>query len=378
MAELLSLFAVLVTIYLWECVVWFDGDSILLDIRAQPPSLLRTIGAGDSSSHFVISNVYPPFAQIAVCPAPSIFVSSEGISYPYSNRSSFTAFEEITEITSSNRTVYVNGRRMILKTISATHAANLVSLLDRLRGLPKPERIQILDAGLKGSMDVSNIQSKLALYYCATGSLKLDSAILFLTVFLVFPILLFLSFESVLWPLMLFVLLLAVGMTARDFDAAAKAISLTVPSDRLTTILAMLASPLSAMRAQCTLARGLLEEFDQVAVVRSMCGGESPARETAAVILRKLHYAPRFSASSQECSHYSEWCERYTGRILELLGPSASLETLLTPPSRQSDSASYCPYCHCQYVLVSGACSDCDIPLVTFTETGEQKKASGC
>jgi len=124
--------------------------------------------------------------------------------------------------------------------------------------------------------------------------------------------------------------------------------------DRREKLLALLLSPVGAIRAPGVLIKNSVVEFHPLAVAAAVMPHRD-ARRFAARILRDLTFATPGddNSSSMESEWRSavwEWTRKEFGNPELLVGP---------PVRRFSASLSYCPRCEQEYVVAIGLCVDC-------------------
>lgn len=360
----ISLFFALVGIYLWECLIWADDETLLIDIATRPAVLLREAALPPlfHRSGVYLSNLYPKHGQVAVCAKPRLFPSIEAVSFHPHPDSRLFRYDEMTQIAISDCRVVVNGA-VVMNTQTTEYAEHVADLLTRLRNGSKADRETLLHAELARSMDVVTIRSRVNSYRDATRRLLRDETAGLLLIFIALPIILLLGIERLAWPVGVVVVVAMLGFLIWDFRVA----SHRLHARRSMNDFALLAlSPFAALRAHHILASGMLEGFDQVAISKSICD-EATFRQIASLALRVLSFPIACPLSQPEVEHDRDWRTRYLQHLDKLLGPTLSRQQLLAAPLRQPDCLSYCPRCESQYVLSTGMCSDCNIRLVSFS-----------
>jgi hypothetical protein len=145
---------------------------------------------------------------------------------------------------------------------------------------------------------------------------------------------------------------LLVANAAYTFHRIHRILSPTASGDRRDKLLALMLSPVGAIRAPAVLIKTAVAEFHPLAVAAAAMPHEEARRFTGR-ILRDL----TFLVQGDEKGTSIEWRSAVWEWTLSEFGDPRSL---VGPPIRKfHESISYCPRCEQEYVVAVGACADC-------------------
>ena len=317
MSDLQVLWAVLVGLYLWECLCWLPRGSVAFTSRFGRKWQMREPAASLSNRRggFILSTVLPPLGFLLVSHIPPRAI----------------------------------GRRAV------------------------QERTQAFESPYAASLDVTTIRKRWAQFQEVSRSLKWWCNGLCVFVFMVTPLAIrFLGLPRC-WPALLLCLVAIAFATARTFKRAHRALYPDRAEERFTQSLTIFLAPTSAMRAFDTLSRPLLNMFHPLAIARVFC---SPAQfnALAQATLLGLRYAPQGKghAASLETTAEQQFRQGWLKAVEAFLGrEKVNIEDLTRPPEPQDESChSFCPRCRAQFVWSSGECADCGgLPLQQLART---------
>lgn len=218
---------------------------------------------------------------------------------------------------------------------------------------------------LRRMLDTKAARRRLHAYRRVLRPLYWDSYLMLAVVFLFFPLV---ALRFGIWIALFLVpaFLLGVVHMVCAFRRVHRAFEPDAVRERREKTVALVFSPLGAMRVPSSLLRNSLAGFHPLAVAAaSMPPAE--ARLVASRILRQLRFdrperegldGPQAQTNDEQITVVWEWAAREFGDLESLLGP---------PQKRYPDSISFCPRCEQEYVLTAGECSDCPgISLETF------------
>ena len=202
-------------------------------------------------------------------------------------------------------------------------------------------------------LDTKSARQQIRLSRRLVRPLYVNSYLYFSLAFGVFPILAWYFGLFACLPL-LPVFFFLIANTAYTFRRIYCVLNPTALADRREKLLALLLSPLGAIRAPAVLIKNSITEFHPLAVAAAVMPHEEARRFTARV-LRDLTFAAQGDEnwSSMETEWRSavwQWTQSEFGDPELLVGP---------PVRRFHTSLSYCPRCEQEYVVTVGVCVDC-------------------
>ena len=307
-----------------------------------------------------------PLASISICPRG---ITVDRWILAEASQTEFVAFENISSIEAIQRELVVNGTRFAVAA-SEGQAAKFETIVKRLKARTLPDRSAEIERELSQSLDADLIRSKLDEYIKKTSELSIDSFALFVTIFMVSPIVVWRWGLVGTWPFLLCSVVLIVALTAWDYHRTNLELFPTSSVSQWRAIASILLSPPAAMHATKYLARDLGRDCHPLALAAARCSKED-YRTLASWVLRDLRF-PRETGEPGDilAADCTDWFARQLGSAVSSLlrNSGQEPEELLAPPSRESGLAqSYCPRCLSQFVIPGGLCPDCGgIPLRSF------------
>ena len=212
--------------------------------------------------------------------------------------------------------------------------------------------------------------------------LRISGFTLFVLAFIVGPALYYSPWPPS-WPAVIiyFVMLFSTWMlTVWDYAACRKRLLGEKFSARFRHMGMLLLSPASAMRSSEVLLRNGLAAFHPLAAAAALCTKDRFAALARPMMLALEHPKPGEVPSDPAACRIDAWFRKKLLKRLNALLRRVEIDPaeLLRPAEPLSDSRSYCPRCHNQFVLAEGTCPDCGgLALVAYTRENS-RPAQGC
>ncbi|HJQ96694.1 MAG TPA: hypothetical protein VJ826_00195, partial [Candidatus Polarisedimenticolaceae bacterium] len=201
-----------------------------------------------------------------------------------------------------------------------------------------------------GRFDARSLRRRLELMRPRLFRASIFSWLLAANMFVLGPVLAQIFGWALVLPLWLGVHVVLTALIVRACMKAARQLPMLGYEARVETLLSLALYPPSAARFLETLTAKALGDVDPLAVAAVLVDREELARMARERLLDPDIDPPRRDEIET---------------LLEEEG--VSLETVLAPPSRQSDSDRFCPRCQAQYRGGVERCADCeDVVLVPF------------
>jgi len=375
MSELQILFAVVVVLYLLQCVAWVPQDSAAFRATFFAGWKQELGGFRLAAAHVrgVPGNPLPPLRGVAVCQPALVAVSPEGIAHLHGGPQAFFPFASIEKVSADGKSVCTGGedirsQRDLFDASTADEARRLAAWLEKLRGMPEKKRGQAIEKRLAAALEFERASERYAEFERATRLLGWSCTALFAYLFLFLPLIIDAVGLARVWLVLAGVLVVMVALIGWDFRRAHRQLHPDDGDARWTALMTILLSPVAAIRAKDVVFRDLFTSFHPLAVARVLCLPEE-FRRIAARTLREITFPiPATAAGEDEDSFQCEsWFrERQSAAIRRFLNDAELRpEELLAPPAPSGpQSVSYCPRCCQQYAVSPGACTDCGgIPL---------------
>jgi hypothetical protein len=257
-----------------------------------------------------------------------------------------------------------------LRMASERGARALATFLRELGACKEKERSARIERALAKRLDVSAVRERRRQYRRSTWALQLCTNLLFLSIFAGVPLIVFTELGTR-WYVILGVALAAWILTPWLLRRALKACFARTDWPPTSRQVALLLSPVSAIRAPDLVAQHLLADFDPLAVAAVLLGRERFAELVREELAELLYRVPTPGAAEDETR---SWFRERRRRAVQGLAKEQGVdpEALFQPPPREDEGCrAFCPRCRAQYVLAEGACASCqDIRLLPLDGAG--------
>lgn len=246
---------------------------------------------------------------------------------------------------------------------SRAHAEGFAELLAELGPLAPEERERRLGRWRAQAFHLDAAQARLDTFREETQLLRVLGWGLFVMGLLLLPAVLYLHpvLERLLAPLMWGIAFLYAAALGAAVHAGARLRGQRVLR-RSASILPLVLSPVSAIRAVPAVGRDLFEGFDPLAVAALLLH-----RETFFSRARGELHGAAFAASRGDEGWRRHWRARRRS-VLALLDrfEIGGAEALAAPARRDAAARSWCPVCGIESREEQGTCGDCGLPLAGF------------
>lgn len=356
MNEVLSLFPVLLVVYVLQCIAAAPPDTVvfLLDHRMHGRLLRHFWPVSPSHRLFLLNPFFPRRSAVYVCGFPFSFLAGPtgevcGVNFlTPSSAASFPtglAFDPPRPVTSRSKQLLVTGSPVAVLR-SECSAARLAIFLKKLQSAPPPKRNTVLDRELRRMFALDPLRQRLQLLVQCTVLLNSVCLSLFLFLFLVAPTAIYAFGLHRLWPGLLLTLVLFSFFILWAFRRARHRLYPKAKHEGIQDFLTIALSPFAAIRAIDHLVADLLEDFHPVAVAFAVLS-EKDFLKFAERELRKTRFVTHDSFLEKSITTF-------------LLAQKFDPQSLLRPPLGDDvHSRTYCPACLTQYVIQEGTCWDC-------------------
>lgn len=353
MNELLSLFFLVFLVYLLQCLIWVSPRASVFALglrgRGRRRSQAFVWNALDTAALF--ANPFPPLTPLLIVQWPAFELSADSIQFRDKKGEPVSIPWEKLKVTHSDSKLVCNGS--VAFKGSELQVAQYVELLGRLQQARRPQREQIIQNWLRRSMNTRDDSRRIRVFARRSRWLRIVATVQFVFLFLLVP----LGFEKfgtgILWRVILMLLLIDVALTLEFWGlhkATFRRKGDTGKDQRFKSAVAILLSPLSAIRACDAAARDLLSGYHPVAAAGALLPPEE-FRSFAGEQLRQCRYG----------EYSSKQFQKMLSRQLERAMQQQNLnpEELMRPSEPQSGCLVYCPRCLAQYTKARPDCTDC-------------------
>ena len=384
MSELQILFAVLIALYLFQCVAWVPQDATAFRPTFFSGWKWEREGFRLAAARLraVPANPLPPLNGVAVCHPETIFVSPAGVSHAggAAGPGGFTSFAGMSEVAAAGKQVRIGGAAFLGAAVPA-EAERLAAWLESVRAMPEKKRGAAIEKRLAASLDGDRASERFAELHESAAWLEWTCTGLFSFLFVFLP----LTVDAVglvrVWPALLAALVALVAAIAWQFRRAHRRLYPEGGEERWPAVMTIALSPVAAVRARDVLLRELFAGFHPLAVARALCA-EVEFRRIAARMLREFTYPIPGSVGEQQdaAAACEAWYRERLGAAMRraLRDAGCEPEELLAPPAASGpQSESYCPRCCQQYAVTGGTCADCGgIPLEPLERALEKSRSN--
>jgi hypothetical protein len=375
MGELESLWLILAAIYAAECLHWLRRDAV--GFATWFTGRWRCVQSGrllgNQRGGFVLANPVPPFGAFLVSQPFPLSLSPEAVlSYSPAclnpagrpaTQARLIRWEEIKSVTVEMKKVLVNGE-VFFAAASPFEARRLAAALKKFSRLAGQDREAAFRQMLLGQLNEQAVAARLEEAHGRLRPIRILAHTLFLSLFVVAPLVIWQVGIVRCWPYLLIGLLSQTISQALLFRRAHAALFPDGKEERFTPFLTMLLAPPTAIRAPDVLTRHLLEGFHPLAVAKALCVPED-FKHLARQVLVDLRFPllPVCPTDDPDAVAAEQWMRTgWEKQVLFFLLQSGLKpeETALLPPQpEEPDNRSYCQRCGAQFVTSEGVCADC-------------------
>jgi len=375
-----TLLFVLVLLYLSECVIWVKRESVAFvsgwgrrwQLRV-PPSWM-----GNANGGLLFLNPLPPSGYLFLSHLSPISISPSGIcafnlqTLPSEARSpyqsgQFLPFNKIKESHSDGAYLIINNEKFT-KCATAKQARALATFIGGMAKASASKRENMARTWVAKQFAADDAAALLKEGEKLIEPIQELGVILFMFLFVFTPSLAFtFGLSPLIIPVAVVMIALAV-LIAIMFHRAHKKLYPAESSERLESLVKMILCPPVSIRAADILTRNLLAQYCPI-VLASVLPGSGEPQFVRSVIL-DLQHPLRHEVVDEAAEQTITWtADEQLNVCLDQVkkGRYLKAEDLLAPSQREGNSISYCPRCHCQFVVGAGQCPDCPgVELVEF------------
>jgi hypothetical protein len=349
MRELAALIAVVLLVYLFQCLSWAP-------VRAHVFSLETSGENGKKKRGFLWSalkltgywaNPLPPLQPLLLVDWPQVQPEPEVVRVAQPDGEFMTVAWERFEVKRSGAKLLCNN--VVVFEGGADQLKQYQGFLEKVKRAKGKDRKKVLEAWLRKATDTASIQDRFKLFCRKSRWLETFANLQFFLLFMLVPVT-FLRFGSrVLWPMLAAVVVNSMVIAWQSLRLH----RLFFPSDgdgRFKSVFSTVLSPINAIRAMDALARDLMAGFHPVAVAAVVC-----SQQELEIFAGEQLRANQFGASGT--GWYTQQLQLALTNMLLKKGVAAT--QLLSAPQRDESCVQYCPRCRAQYTKMRESCADC-------------------
>ncbi|HEY6969354.1 MAG TPA: hypothetical protein VJA94_09120 [Candidatus Angelobacter sp.] len=360
-SELLSLFLIVLLVYLLQCICWASPRAIIFSPGIRGRGKRRYPGfvwnAFDIAG--LLANPLPPLAPVLVVQWPAFELSPDSIQFPAKETKEDVGAKWISipweklEVSHSEAKLLCNG--VVAFKGSKIQVLEYVDLLEQLRRARRGQRGQIIQDWLRKSLSIENTARRVRVFTGRSLWVKILTNLQFFFLFFGVPLAFRFFGTGILWRVILVLVTISVAI-ALEFWTLVKSAHPNRKVSWMTSLVTVILSPVAAIRAEDAAARDLLSGFHPLAVAGAVLP-EEEFRRFAAEQLRLCRFGDyRVEQYRQALQKAME-----QGIKQKKLNPT----DLLRPPAPEAGCIVYCPRCLAQYTKARTECTDCGYEGVT-------------
>jgi hypothetical protein len=364
MRELASLVAIVLLVYLFQCLCWAPTRAHVFSLEPGGESGRKKRGFLWSALKLTgyWANPLPPLQPLLVVDWPQFQLGPEAVVITQPNTDPISLPWEQVKVTRSGSKLLCNGSVVLQGGVEPLKASQ--EFLEKLKRAKVKERKKLVESWLRQASDIGAIEERLKLYCNKSRWLDIAVNLQFFLLFIIVTLAFFRFGSRAIWPMVgavlttsIFIAWQSVRLHKLFFAGDGEA--------RFKSVLSTVLSPIYAIRAADALARDLVSGFHPVAVAAVVC-----SQQDLEMIAGEQLRAEKFGQAS--ASWFSEQLQLSLARMLEK--KAVDVKQLLAAPEREDNCVVYCPRCRAQYTKEREECADCGyLGLLSF----EEKVATG-
>ena len=349
MRELATLLAIVLLVYLFQCLCWAPTSAQVFSLELSGKKVRKKRGflwrALQLTGYW--ANPLPPLQPLLVVDWPQLQPEPEMVRVLQMDAEPVSLPWEQLTVTRSGAKLLCNG--LVVLRGGADQLKWQQEFLEKLKRAKMKERKKLIESWLRKAMDPGAIEERLNLFGNKSRWLDIAVNLQFLLLFMIVPVAFFRFGSRALWPMLAAVMTISVLITLL-FRRLHKNFFPGDGDGRFKSVFSSVLSPIYAIRAEDALGRDLLAGFHPVAVAGIVCSKQ----EFEAVAGEQLR-ANKFSPAGT--SWYGEQFQLALANMLAKRGIDA--KRLLAAPERDGNCVLYCPRCRAQYTKIREDCADC-------------------
>jgi ribosomal protein L37E len=365
MRELASLAAIVVLVYIFQCLCWAPLGAHVFFLEPAGERGRKKRGFLWSSLKLTgyWANPLPPLQPLMVVDWPQFQPEPESLRLTRPEAEPLLLAWEELKVQRSGSKLFCNGT-LVLQT-GADQLKASQELLEKLKRSKPKERKKLIETWLRKATDSAAIEERLNVFRRKSRWLDMAVTLQFVLLFMIVPAAFYRFGGKALWPMLGAVLTASIVIAWQSWKLH-KSFFPIDGEGRFKAVFSTILSPINAIRAADALARDLLAGFHPVAVAGAVCT-QAEFEAFAGEQLRTM----KFSAPGM--NWHEQQLELAMEKMLRKNGVAA--KQLLSAPERENECVVYCPRCRAQYTKGRESCSDCGYgELLAFTDKAATKE----
>jgi hypothetical protein len=349
MRELAILLAIVLLVYLFQCLCWAPTGATVFSLGPSGESGRKKRGFLWSALNLTgyWANPLPPLQPLLVVGWPQLEPEPEILRVTRTDAEPVSLPWEQLKVTRSGTKLRCNG--FLVLQGGADQIKSHQEFLEKLKRAKAKERKKLIESWLRKATDTEAVEERLKLYCQKSRWLDIAVNLQFVLLFMIVPAAFFRFGGRALWPTLAAVITVSIA-TARQSWRLHK---FFFPGDgdaRFKSVFSTVLSPIYAIRAGDALARDLMAGFHPAAVAGVVC---------------RQHEFEAFAEEQLRANKFSRWGTSWHHEQLQLAltkmlaKKGVDVKRLLSAPKRDGNCVMYCPRCRAQYTKTREDCADC-------------------
>ena len=347
--ELVSLFLIVLLIYVVQCICWVTPRSIVftLDLRGRGKRKLQGYVWNAHDTAGVLANPFPPLTPLTAAQWPAFELTPDALQFSGKAGELVSIPWEKLEVIHSESRLKCNGS-VVFKG-SEVQVLQYVALLGNLRSAARARRAEIIQDWLRRMMKIQAASRRILVFTGRSRWLRILANLQFFFLFLLLPLGFYRFGTLIWWRALLILVVLSLAITL-EFWTLHKMLFPSATEQRFKTAAVTTLSPVAAIRACDVIARDLLAGYHPLAVA----GAILPADDFR-----------RFAGQQFRLCRFGDYLDQqYQGGLQKAMEQAIrksklNPQELLRPPEADSGCVMYCPRCLAQYTKNREECADC-------------------
>lgn len=364
--ELISLFLLVLLIYLVQCICWVNPRSIMFTLGLGGRGQRKRQGYVWSSLHTagVLAGPFPPLTPLVAAQWPSFELTPDGIQFLGKDGDDVSVPWETLRLVHSESKLKCNGS--VVFQGSEVQVQQYVALLGSLGAAQRQRRAQIIQDWQRRMLNTQAASRRVKVYTGRSLWLKLLANLQFVFLFVLLPLGFYWLGTVIWWRALLIVLVLSLTITL-EFWTLHKLLFPSAKEQRFKTAAVTVLSPVAAIRACDVAARDLLAGYHPLAV---------------AVAILPADDFRRFAGEQLRLCRFGDYLDKqYQAGLLKAMEQAIrqnklNPQDLLRAPEPEEGCVVYCPRCLAQYNKTRDECADCGFEkLAAFDRVAQPPSA---
>ena len=380
-SEILIFLAVIVLIYLFDCIVWVPNNSVAFaSTFGNKYSIKKPVKiATNNKGGFVLLSPFPPLTPTFIAHFPIIIFSRAKfffnmfppVDFSFSGGIKNFEYHDVSSSESLRKKLIINNDYTV-EFYDEQNSKWVNRLIQQLKFLNEEDRIRSITRIMRQIFDIDGAKYTIDYFKQTTKRLKIFCNLLLIYLILILPLIIIFGFTLItlciisgMLGLQLYILFL--------YHHHHKTLYPSRSEERITNLIRMSLCPPSAIRAYNDLGWQLLSSYNPLILAFILCN-ENDFKNFAKLVIRGIMYPGHSTLDLESKYQFSHVLDNYYRDFLEK--NRINISELTIAPEAVENCVAYCPRCNSQFSFCQDFCPDCaGVKLVMFPDTfaGEKR-----